>query len=66
MFIYTYVCLSVFVPYASRCLWRPEKDVGTPGTGGTDSCEPNAGSLQERYTLLTTDGAISSSQDFCF
>lgn len=61
-----YPCLSVFVPYASRCLWRPEKDVGTPGAGGTDSCELDAGPLQKHYTLLGTDGAISPSHGFCF
>lgn len=24
----------------ARCLWRPEEDVDSPGTGVADSCEP--------------------------
>lgn len=42
----------------AQCLWRPEEDIGSPGTVVTNECEPshgcweaNPGPLQEQSGL---------------
>jgi hypothetical protein len=56
-----------------QCLWRPEEDISSPGTGVTDVYNPPSGllgvepgPLKEQQVLLTTGPSLQPQEHYFY